>query len=99
MSGAGSGLTFTANVLSLEGRRHLALIETGSDASLFGAQQVFLKANTLYASTVIPNSSNTLIRLRPTKKLYNGLSLSLSLSLTHTHTHTLSLSLHCTQPH
>lgn len=68
----GNGLSFTGNMLSLQGRKNTALVETGTDASLFGARRVFFKANTLYSDKVIANATNTLIRLLPTKKDYNG---------------------------
>eukprot|EP01052_Picozoa_sp_SAG31_P001470 SAG31_NODE_49_length_30599_cov_15.615016_30_plen_411_part_00 len=70
----GSGLSFTGNVLSLEGKKNMAYVETGSDSSLFGATQVFFKANSLkhHEGPAVVGQMDRLIRLLPTTKPYNG---------------------------
>ena len=43
----GEGISLTSNQVSVSQHSNKSLIETGSDSSLFGASQVFLKGNTL----------------------------------------------------
>ena len=99
----GEGISLTSNQVSVSQHSNKSLIETGSDSSLFGASQVFLKGNTLNCALAAPqrpvslpsalrriadrllcvhadgenpksiaNNTNSIVRLRPTEKVYNG---------------------------
>ena len=50
----GEGISLTSNQVSVSRRSNVSLIETGSDSSLFGASQVFLKGNTLNCALAAP---------------------------------------------
>eukprot|EP01045_Picozoa_sp_COSAG04_P032726 COSAG04_NODE_6513_length_1311_cov_1.622937_1_plen_101_part_10 len=51
----GQGISLTSNQVSVSQHSNKSLIETGSDSSLFGASQVFLKGNTL--NCALPDST------------------------------------------